>query len=249
MSNSIYCVYITFYSGNNLPPFYIGSTSIDKIDLGYRGSVQSKRYKKVWREELNKFPQKFKTKILSKHATKEEALLREEAIQRKLKVVENPLYTNLCIAGKLYANNKGKIFSAEHKLNISKNHVGMTGRKHREETKNKMSYSAMGNKNSAGCIHSIETKRKISIKNSGKIRSRECCEMMSKRMKGKAPWNRGILHSEETKNKISQKAKMRPPRKWFNDGVNEMLLTQNQSCSNLIPGRLPRVIVNLKPTV
>jgi hypothetical protein len=37
----MYCVYLTIYKGNNLPPFYIGSTSIDKIDGGYHGSVMS----------------------------------------------------------------------------------------------------------------------------------------------------------------------------------------------------------------
>lgn len=43
-----YCTYVTFYSGNKLPPFYIGSTSVDKIEKGYRGSVKSKRWKQIY---------------------------------------------------------------------------------------------------------------------------------------------------------------------------------------------------------
>ena len=31
----MYCVYLTIYTGNKLPPFYIGSTSLKKINKGY----------------------------------------------------------------------------------------------------------------------------------------------------------------------------------------------------------------------
>ena len=52
MSNTIYCTYLTIYSGNKLPTFYIGSTSVEKIEQGYRGSVSSKRYQSIWEKEL-----------------------------------------------------------------------------------------------------------------------------------------------------------------------------------------------------
>jgi hypothetical protein len=55
-SNTIYCTYLTIYSGNKLPPFYIGSTSVNRISNGYHGSVSSKRYKSIWLEELKTNP-------------------------------------------------------------------------------------------------------------------------------------------------------------------------------------------------
>jgi hypothetical protein len=39
---SIYCTYITFYSGNKLPPFYIGLGSISKIKNGYNDLFHQK---------------------------------------------------------------------------------------------------------------------------------------------------------------------------------------------------------------
>jgi hypothetical protein len=37
---SIYCVYLTCYRGNKLPPFYIGYSTIEKVKDGYKGTVQ-----------------------------------------------------------------------------------------------------------------------------------------------------------------------------------------------------------------
>jgi len=50
MSNNIYCVYITIYRGNKLPPFYIGYSTPEKIKNGYRGSVSSRQYKNIWKK-------------------------------------------------------------------------------------------------------------------------------------------------------------------------------------------------------
>ena len=44
----MYCVYLTVYSGNLLPMFYIGSSSVKKIQNGYCGSISSKKYKNVF---------------------------------------------------------------------------------------------------------------------------------------------------------------------------------------------------------
>lgn len=46
-----YCVYLTCYLGNKLPPFYIGSTTTIKVQSGYKGSVKSKQYKKIFEYE------------------------------------------------------------------------------------------------------------------------------------------------------------------------------------------------------
>jgi hypothetical protein len=98
MSNNIYCTYLTVYSGNKLPPFYIGYTSIENIGNGYRGSVNSKKYKEIWKSELKNNPNLFKTKILTTHNTREEAIEKEKYFQESLDVVKSPLYVNQAIA-------------------------------------------------------------------------------------------------------------------------------------------------------
>lgn len=97
-SMSIYCTYITFYRGNKLPPFYIGSTSVAKIANGYHGSVCSKEYKAIWKSELKENPYLFKTKILSYHGDRKDALVKEEKFQKSLNVVRSTMYINKSLA-------------------------------------------------------------------------------------------------------------------------------------------------------
>lgn len=48
----IYCTYLTIYSGNKLPPFYIGYKDLHSIENGYRGSVDSLAFKEIWLSEI-----------------------------------------------------------------------------------------------------------------------------------------------------------------------------------------------------
>ncbi len=121
MSNNIYCTYLTIYKGNKLPPFYIGYSTINKIQKGYHGSVSSKKYSKIWKEELQKNPHLFKTKILSIYKSKEDALSRESFLQTNMNVLNNELYINESIV-------KSKKFYTNF-------HQGMKGKKHSEEWK------------------------------------------------------------------------------------------------------------------
>ncbi len=95
-----YCVYLTIYYGNKMPMFYIGSSSIKKVNNGYRGSVSSKVYIKIWKSELKNNPQLFKTKIISRHSSREEATGKECALHKKLNVVKSCLHINRSIATK-----------------------------------------------------------------------------------------------------------------------------------------------------
>lgn len=95
---SIYCVYLTIYKGNKLPPFYIGSSSVEKVQKGYHGSVCSKQFRKIWKSELRKNPNFFQTRIISTHLDRKEATLRERVLQKKLNVVKNTLYINQSFA-------------------------------------------------------------------------------------------------------------------------------------------------------
>ena len=48
----MFCTYLTMYTGNRLPKWYIGSTSVEKIINGYLGSVVSRKYKDIWNFEI-----------------------------------------------------------------------------------------------------------------------------------------------------------------------------------------------------
>jgi len=93
----MYVVYITFYRGNKMPPFYIGYTDELKISKGYNGSVQSKRYKVLWRRERKDHPELFKTLILQLFETDVEAREREEFLHRFFDVANNPMFINMSI--------------------------------------------------------------------------------------------------------------------------------------------------------
>ena len=117
---SSYCTYITVYTGNKMPPFYIGHTSIKKIKSGYHGSVSSKEYKALWLNEQLNNPQLFKTFILTTHTTREEAVSKEIYFQTKLNVHKNLMYINRAICGKrFFPKIKGYKNSDTHNRRIS----------------------------------------------------------------------------------------------------------------------------------
>lgn len=113
-----FCVYLTVYTGNKLPPFYIGSSSIKRINQNYKGSVDSTEYRHIWKEERFANPQLFKLHIISTHETRKEAYDKERKLQKLLKVVQSPLYVN-----KSYAlsrpDNTGKVLNENWRRNLS----------------------------------------------------------------------------------------------------------------------------------
>lgn len=117
-----YCVYITIYSGRLMPPFYIGSSSIKRIESGYRGSVQSSEYKSTWLSETKNNPHLFKTTIVKFCKTRKEAYSLEEQFQRHLGIPSNPLYINRTIAnssGKFGGGFKGNHHTVQYKKKMS----------------------------------------------------------------------------------------------------------------------------------
>jgi hypothetical protein len=137
------CTYITIYSGNRLPPFYIGSGFISKIlniNKPYRGSVKSKKYKEIWISELKKNPHLFTTNIIKKFKSREEASTHEEYLHKSLNVIKNPLYINMASA-------KGTFVC-----------IG----KQSAEVCAKKSKALLGNKNRCGVSHTEDHKHKVS---------------------------------------------------------------------------------------
>lgn len=129
-----YCVYLTCYNGNKMPPFYIGSTSINKINDGYKGSVESKKYKKIFIQELKNNPNYFKTFIISYCMTRKSALSRELELQTKLNVVKSPLYINQSLASP----------NGSHGRCVQGTLNPMYGRHHSDRTKQKLSMVLTG---------------------------------------------------------------------------------------------------------
>ncbi len=118
-----FCTYLTIYRGNKLPPFYLGSGTLYRIqNENYFGSVASTTYKKVWKEELKNNPHLFDIKILRTFKTRSEAYLSEEKLQTLLNVVKNPLYINKGIAKE--GHNRGDRSRPVIQLDLLGNYIG-----------------------------------------------------------------------------------------------------------------------------
>lgn len=170
----MYCVYLTTYFGNKLPPFYIGSASIDRISKGYRGTVSSKRYKSIWKQELADNPQLFRTRIICQFASRKEALEKEKKLQMLLNVVPNNMYINQALAcpngffgrdtkgennpmfGRTFSDEsrekmanakRGKLISDSHKQNISnyQNSYWSSNKSDSDRNERRKKFSGAGN--------------------------------------------------------------------------------------------------------
>lgn len=212
----MFCTYLTIYSGKHLPPFYIGSTSIEKINSGYLGSVSSVQYHKIWKSETTNHPEHFRTIIISIHTTREEALKREEEFQRSLNVVRSPLYINMAYANMGFIK-QGNV-SETTKMRL----------KEAWKTRPAPTPEAIKNRKIAAQNRkpvSPETGAKLAIANTKWVRTPEMKHRMSEAAKKRKPretaspqaranmsaaqFARKHVQSETTRLKIAQKAKER----------------------------------------
>ena len=111
----IYCTYLTVYTGNKLPPFYVGCSTLARIKQGYHGSVSSKKYKTIWKEELLNHSERFRSVVLTTHKTKEAAIEREHKFHIALQVASHPLYINQT-QNKQPLNFQQPLKGSQHKL-------------------------------------------------------------------------------------------------------------------------------------
>lgn len=93
-----YIAYLTIYSGDKLPPFYIGSTSLDKHLEGYNGTVLSKKYKAIYQKEQHEHRELFDSIVINEFDTREEATDCERYYQKQMNVVRSKLFFNMAIA-------------------------------------------------------------------------------------------------------------------------------------------------------
>lgn len=94
-----YVTYLTTYTGDKLPKFYVGSTFQNKILKGsYFGSIKSKKWKDIFNSELKDNQYLFSVKILSCHKTRKAALKEELRIQILNNVIKSTKYFNESLA-------------------------------------------------------------------------------------------------------------------------------------------------------
>jgi hypothetical protein len=191
----MYVCYLIKYKGDKLPPFYIGSTSLKNLINGYRGSITSKKFKKIFKDELKNNFKLFEYEIISKHETRIEALKAELEKQIELDVVNSVNYFNESLAS------IDGMFGRDVKGELNP----MYGKKHSKDTKEKIKIKRGIEKR---YNLTDEHKEIISKTHKDKIVSDETKELISKNRKGK---NSGIdnpmygkQHTEETRNKISE---------------------------------------------
>lgn len=130
----MYVVYLTIYDGDELPRYYIGSSSEDKIKRGYGGSVHSKKYGETWRWLRKEHPERFKTIIIARFGDRELALKEELKLHKKLDVVKSEHFINMS-----YACPNGN-----HGMDVSGIKNPMYGKNHSESTKYKISIANSG---------------------------------------------------------------------------------------------------------
>lgn len=122
-----YVTYLTEYRGDKLPRWYIGSSTKDKVLNGYTGSVSSKKWSKIYYEELENNRHLFKTNIISYHKTRSEAAEEEYRLQKLHNVVSNDDYFNESYAtrgGYFYRDKHGSLnpmYGQGHKVKENRN--------------------------------------------------------------------------------------------------------------------------------
>ena len=196
----MYVTYLIIYSGEKLPPYYIGSTSLKKIENGYRGSVKSKKYSEIFKNELIENFDLFEVLILSEHVSRKEAYEAELRLQIKYDVVKSKYFYNQALAS------AGGMAG----MDISGKNNPMYGKKHSEEAKDKMRKKRGHDKR---YVPNEQHKKIISKTHLNKLVSDETKKKLSESKRGKylgenAPFY-GKKHTEEAKIKISKKNKGR----------------------------------------
>ena len=216
-----FCVYHTTYSGELLPPNYIGSSSVDKVlNKNYHGTVTSKRYKSIWLSELKLHPELFSTVIVSYHDTRYNAIHKELQIQRIFNVVKNEPFINRAYATKngCFGMDTWTDRTIEEKLKIGQKISNTANAKSIEEkestsTKLKASIAARSPKKrqdiSAKQRTTIAAKTKeekqliIEKTNNTKYNKTNEEKMITKKKKSDAMLNKSIEEKLEHSNKVS----------------------------------------------
>lgn len=186
MTNDYY-IYI-YYRLDTNEPFYVGKGKGDRWKDLYR------KYNKHFTNIINK--EKILAVIEKDNLTEEEAFYWEEEVIKQL-VFEYGFSIDImgCNSNDHYC----------HLVNQTWGGEGISGWKHTEEWKRKMSEKySNGNSPFSGCKHTEENKRRISESRKGKEHTENTKNKLSKMRKGEGNSFYGKRHTDKTKKKMSE---------------------------------------------
>lgn len=158
-STNIYCTYVTYYSGNKLPPFYIGSSRLDRINNGYRGSIKSKKWKDIFKNEIKQNPSLFTIEIINTFENREEATTYELELQKSNNVVKSEWFYNESFAAPngFFGRSDASHLKGMHTF------VDECGNKFRLKTDDPIIKEKHLKGSTVGCKWSNETRNKLKI--------------------------------------------------------------------------------------
>ena len=158
----MFVTYLTIYGGSKLPPFYIGSTSLERYLEGYNGTVLSKKYKAIYDKEQKENPNLFDSLIIDEFETREEATECEKYYQVLHNVVKSKMFFNMAIAapdgyfGRDVAGTNHPLYGSHNCQGNVHSHNPLTGEAHFQSTI------------PDGCVAGRPTNYKASSHNKGK---------------------------------------------------------------------------------
>jgi len=217
----MYCVYITTYSGYKLPKYYIGSTSTKKIESEkYYGSISSKKWKSIFKEELKNNKHLFSVKINSQHSTRDEALKEELRLQIENNVIKSTDYMNESLA----------LINGMFGRDVSGKNNPMFGKK-REDSSKRMS----GENNIAKREDvKVKLRKPKKIKTFGKKQSDE------KKLKLKTF---ALSRSQEIQSKITKSLQKRSDIK-YGDSIDILILELLKNNNSLSRKEISNIFIN-----
>lgn len=221
----MYCTYLTIYSGDKLPRRYIGSTTVEKVNSGYNGSVSSKKWASVYKQEQSKNKHLFKTRVLTTHNTSKEAREMELKLHLKYNVVPSPVYFNESLAKP--NGHFGRDVSGENNPMYGRNRTG--------ETHN-------GGQNiSAALKQMYETDRGKEIRNvvSERFTNKNPSTNPEIMQKIKETWKQNNRNVGSSNGMFGKEGKLKG-KKLYNNGMVVKAFIVGQQPDGWVLGRLPR---------
>jgi len=191
-----YCVYQVTYIGNLLPKLYIGSTSIEKVNSGkYFGSISSKKWKDLFKNELLNNPQLFSIEILSEHILRTEALKEELKVQIENNVVKSSDYMNESLASVngmfgRDANGKNNPMFGKKRLDVSLRMLGENNIAKRANVREKLKIAKIGY---IPLPHIYSEKSKLKMRDKALNRSEEAKENIREGLKNSCSQEKAVL--------------------------------------------------------